>query len=116
MRLERGLRTLEEDEWTLEEDEWTLEEGEWDREADEWTLEENGVTSVEEGGVTCVEEDGVTCAEEYVESMNEPLRFMLGCPGIDWSLLILSCSWWAIIKCFLFCSSSLSCIWQICSA
>lgn len=76
MRLERGLRTLAEDEWTLEED---------------------GVTSVEEDGVTSIEEDeveegGVTCGEVYAESMNEPLRFMLGCPGIDWSLPILSCS------------------------
>jgi hypothetical protein len=85
MRLERGLRTLEGDEWTLEEDEWT-------REEDEWTLGEDGVPPVEEGGVTCVEEDGVTSAEEYVESMNEPLRFTLGCHGIDWSLPILSCS------------------------
>ena len=71
MRLERGLETLDED---------------------EWTLEEVGVPSVEWVGVTRVEEDGVTCAEEYVESMNEPLHFMPGCPGIDWSLPIFSCS------------------------
>lgn len=79
MRLKRGLRTFEADEWTLEEDGVT-------------SVEEDGVTSVEEDEVTSVEEDGVACTEEYVESTNEPLRFMPGCPGIDWSPPILSCS------------------------